>query len=226
MPEYSIKDVFDDVAAIALPTFSSDEKLAALSADEVREINNRLLQIAENEEIFHALWEARMGSGEYLGIYDAVRLVKKWTKTDFRGINAEGDDLDVHLIMPWDVVKSGTALSTWKQTVTAGTTYFWSDTGDGKVNLGEDEAIVIVGWYDPVDSPKASAVMIELPKRNIKVELPFDMNKDMPLIIHPPVVVKPKESFRVKVKYSADGDDALRPIGVKISKADNFNFIS
>ncbi len=216
MPEYSIKDIFDMVNVGSLPSFPEEPKYAELSPDEVKAIHDRLLAISENEEIFSALWEARNK------IYEAVRMVKKRTHTDFKGSNAEGDDLDMHFIDPKDVKKSGTPLNTFNQNVTAGTAYYWSDTGDNKVELNEDEAIVIVGWYDPVASPKADKVLFELPKRNYLADLPFRMAKDVPIVIHEPIVLGPKDKFRIKVHYESDGTDALMPIGVKISKAENF----
>ena len=213
MPEYSISDLFKEVGATALPSYAEEEKLGPLSPDEVAAINQRLLQVAENEEVFSALWEAREA------IYEAVRAVKKWTKTDFVGFGAEGDDLDLDIIDAPMIKKSGSALTTFEQSVTAGTAYYWSGSGDAKIQLDEDEAIVIVGWYDPVDSPKATRVLFDLPKKNVLVKTPFKLNKDVPLIIHKPVIVKPKESFRIQVRYDANGDDSLMPIGVYIQKA-------
>lgn len=216
MPEYSIKDIMDQMSLEALPEFPDEPKLAELKPDEIKAIHYRLLQVAENEEVFHALWEARNK------IYEAVRMVKKRTNTDFKGFNAEGSDLDLHLVGAQDVMSNGTALTVFEKSVTAGTAYYWSDTGNSKVEVDEDEALVIVGWYDPVDSPKATKLMIELPKRRMIVDLPFRFNKDVPLIIHEPVIVGPKEKFRVQVRYDSDGTDALMPVAVKISKAENF----
>lgn len=213
MPEYSLEDVFKIVEQTALPDYPDEEKLAALSPEEAHKINQRLIQIAENDDIFAVLWKGRNA------IYDAVRAVKKWTKTDFHGPNAEGDDLDLNIIDATDVVKSGTALTTFVQDVTAGKAYYWSTIDDEKVKLNDDEAIVILGWYDPIDSPKASRILIELPKRNFIANLPFEMNKNLPLIVHEPIVVKPKESFRVQVRYKESGTDMLMPIGVHIRKA-------
>jgi len=214
MPEYSLMDLFAELKRAELPVYGEEPKLGELTPDEVAAINERLAQIAENEEVFSALWEAREA------VYEAVRAVKKWTKTDFKGALAEGDELDLDIIMPDDTEKTGSQRTVWEYSVsTAGTEYFWSGSGDEKVTLDEDEAILIVGWYDPVDSPKASRVMFELPKRNFYVNLPFDMAKDVPLIIHKPEIIKPKEKFAIQVRYNAAGTDALRPVGVYIRKA-------
>jgi len=214
MPEYSIVDIFNMAKATALPAYGSDEKLAELSESEVKLIHDRLMVLAENEEVFGALWEAREA------IYEAVRAVKKWTKTDFKGAYAEGDDLDLHVIDAPDIMVSGTPLTVFEKSVSAGTAYYWSGPSDAKIQLNEDEAIVIVGWYDPVDSPKATRVKFELPKRDYVVKLPFRFTKDVPLVVHDPVIIKPKESFRIQVRYDSSGDDALMPVGVKILKAE------
>jgi len=215
--EYGVIDLFNMMKTSALPSYGDEPKLAELRPDEVDAINKRLAQLVENEEIFGVIWEGREA------IYEAVRAVKKWTHTDFRGPLAEGDDLDLEVIDAPDVKASGSALTTFEKTVTAGTAYYWSGSGDAKIELDEDEALVIFGWYDPVDSPKATRVLFQLPKRNFLVKLPFKFAKDIPMVVHDPVIIKPKESFLIQVRYDANGDDALMPIGVKITKAQSFS---
>jgi len=213
--EYSVIDLYNMMKTSALPAYGEEPKLAELTPDEVNAINERLAQLIENEEIFGVIWEGKEA------VYEAVRAVKKWTHTDFKGPQAEGDELDLDVIDAPDVMVSGTPLTKFEKSVTAGTAYYWSDSGDEKVKLNEDEAIVIFGWYDPVDSPKATRVLFQLPKRNFLVKLPFRFAKDLPMIVHRPVIVKPKEAFRVRVRYDADGEDALMPIGIKVTKAQN-----
>jgi len=215
--EYGVIDLFNMMKTSALPSYGDEPKLAELRPDEVDAINKRLAQLVENEEIFGVIWEGREA------IYEAVRAVKKWTHTDFRGPLAEGDDLDLEVIDAPDVKASGSALTTFEKSVTAGTAYYWSGSGDAKIELDEDEALVIFGWYDPVDSPKATRVLFQLPKRNFLVKLPFKFAKDIPMVVHDPVIIKPKESFLIQVRYDANGDDALMPIGVKITKAQSFS---
>jgi len=215
--EYGVIDLFNMMKTSALPSYGDEPKLAELRPDEVDAINKRLAQLVENEEVFGVIWEGREA------IYEAVRAVKKWTHTDFRGPLAEGDDLDLEVIDAPDVKASGSALTTFEKSVTAGTAFYWSGSGDAKIELDEDEALVIFGWYDPVDSPKATRVLFQLPKRNFLVKLPFKFAKDIPMVVHDPVIIKPKESFLIQVRYDASGDDALMPIGVKITKAQNFS---
>ena len=217
MVEYGVIDLFNMMKTSALPSYGDEPKLAELRPDEVDAINKRLAQLVENEEVFGVIWEGREA------IYEAVRAVKKWTHTDFRGPLAEGDDLDLEVIDAPDVKASGSALTTFEKSVTAGTAYYWSGSGDAKIELDEDEALVIFGWYDPVDSPKATRVLFQLPKRNFLVKLPFKFAKDIPMVVHDPVIIKPKESFLIQVRYDADGEDALMPIGVKITKAQGFS---
>ena len=217
MVEYGVIDLFNMMKTSALPSYGDEPKLAELRPDEVDAINKRLAQLVENEEIFGVIWEGREA------IYEAVRAVKKWTHTDFRGPLAEGDDLDLEVIDAPDVKASGSALTTFEKSVTAGTAFYWSGSGDAKIELDEDEALVIFGWYDPVDSPKATRVLFQLPKRNFLVKLPFKFAKDIPMVVHDPVIIKPKESFLIQVRYDASGDDALMPIGVKITKAQGFS---
>jgi len=211
--EYGVIDLYNMMKTSALPAYGEEAKLAELTPDEVDAINKRLAQLVENEEIFGVIWEGKEA------VYEAVRAVKKWTHTDFKGPLAEGDELDLDVIDAPDVEATGTPLTKFEKSVTAGTAYYWSGAGDEKIVLNDDEALVIFGWYDPVDSPKATRVLFELPKRDFLVKLPFKFAKDIPMIVHDPVIIKPKESFLIQVRYDASGDDALMPIGVKVTKA-------
>ena len=191
--------------------------LGPLSAKEMELIHQTIGHIAENEEVFSVLWSARGA------IYEVVRAVKaslKVTEAEFKGIEAEGKQLTMHLIRPKDIKKGGTTLATWLQTVTAGTSYFESDSGDAKITLPEHEGRVYFGWVDPIDSPKLEAVMYELAKKNVVIPTPFELCKDYPLIRHKAVKIYPKDSYRIQVRYSADGDDMARPIAVVITTAE------
>jgi len=194
------------------------ETLASLSADEVRAINERIAEIAENEEVFAVLWNARED------IYDIVRAVKKKNPgSEFKGMDAEGDDLDLILVRPQDIKKTGTALTSWIFSATAGTDYFESDTNDANLQLAEDEGRVYCGWADPIDSPKAVGVQFNLPGISKIVPLNFDLSKDYPIIQHKPVKILPKVSYSIQVRYKATGTDALRPIAVYATKAANLS---
>ncbi|MCD6407237.1 hypothetical protein J7L81_05145 [Candidatus Aerophobetes bacterium] len=200
---------------------NADKGKGSLDIGEIRAINKRLMSVAENEEVFACLWRAREA------IYDMVRAVK-WErkKGKFVGEGAEGDDLDLILARPQDIKKAGTALTTWLFSATAGTDYYESDSGDGKLTLGTGanaEGRVYCGWADPIDSPKMVAVLYELPKRNILEPTPFELNKDYPVIAHTPIEIFPGNSYRIQCRYHTNGDDMARPICVIIKAAEKFS---
>lgn len=225
MVEYAIFDIDEIINTEGVQSFGAEpgKGLAGLEQDEVKLINERLKEIAPNDQIFAILWLNREK------IYEAVRAVKSKTGSPFKGRLARGRQLDLALIDPMDIKKSGTTLTSFMQTVSAGTTWYESNSGDEYIELQEEEARVYMGWADPVSSPKAVRVLYDLPENTVPVRLPFDLVKkkedEYPIIMHEPVVLKPKDKYRIKVKYIADGTDALRPIGVIIQTASYFNNI-
>jgi len=199
--------------AARLPEFAS------LTTAEIERIHQRLMEIAENEYVFYALWSNRSI------IYDAVRVVKaKRGKGEFMGAEAEGDNLDLLILRPADIKKTGTALTNWVFTATAGTDYFESATGDARLELPDYEARVYCGWADPVDSPKLECVLYELPTRNEPHPTPCELNSEYPVIVHKGVLIKPETAYRIQVRYHTNGTDMARPIGVRTVPAEKFTF--
>jgi len=199
--------------------FPAEEGLGSLSGEEFKLINLRLGAIAENEVVFGILWSVRDA------IYEVVRAVKDSIGSNecvFAGEYAEGRELNLDIITPQDVKKTGTPLSDWLQSVSAGDVYFESDSGDSKITLPEYEGRVYAGWVDTIDSPLLVKVMYDLPKLKIIVNTPFELCKEYPAIRHKAVKLKPKDAYAIKVRYKASGDDEARPIAVKITTAEKF----
>jgi len=219
MPEYSILDLRSLVKQTPVTRIEANTAMGygALEPDEIEAIHSRLLEVAENEEVFSILWQSREA------IYDAVRILKgKYPGRRFRGPKARGEDLDLMIVMPSDIKKSGTELPSFEQTISsAGAAYYESDSGDAKLTLSSNEARVYCGWVDPVDTPLASKVAIELPDEIYVFRLPFEFKLEYPVVGHDPVIVKPETQYRIKVYYSGTGTDALMPIAVRITTAVN-----
>ena len=191
--------------------------LGPLSAKEMELIHQTIGYIAENEEVFSVLWSARGA------IYEVVRAVKsslKVKEAEFKGIEAEGKQLTMHLVRPRDIKKSGARLTTWKQSVTAGVSYFESESGDEKITMPEHEGRVYLGWVDPISEPKLEAVKYELATKSVIVPMPFELCKDYNIIRHKAIRIYPKDSYRIQVRYSADGEDMARPIAVIVTTAE------
>lgn len=197
--------------------YKATEDLASLTGEEIQLINLRLGAVAENEAVFAVLWSVREA------VYEVVRSVKANLKTSeamFVGEFAEGKQLDLDIIRYYDVKKSGTALSSWIQSVTAGTAYFESDTDNNKLTLNDWEGRVYAGWADPIDSPKLVSVEYMLTMKNIIIATPFELNKEYPIIRHRAIKLLPNDSYAIQVRYSSDGDDAARPVAVRIITAE------
>ena len=217
MADLTLMDINSIVEAenASVRSISGDENHAPLSADEIRAINNRIAEIAENPDVFGVLWKARKA------IYRAVAAVKKENPKPFEGFTAEGDAYDLILLRPQDIKRDGTALTTFTTDVTAvGVADYESDTGGAAISLDKYEGRVYCGWADPVDVPKAVGVEIQR-NNNDRFIIPtlFSLCKDYPIIQHTPVIIKPYDSYKITVRYAATGTDRLMPVGVRIVPA-------
>ena len=156
-----------------------------------------------------------------------VRAVKAKVKRPFRGPIARGEQLTLIYQTPdLDVFKvAGSTRTTWLADVTAGVDWLISGSGDAAIELDEDEGLVILGWADPIDSPKS--YLIQLYKAGdfyIRQPLNWEVCKDFPAIPvkHPRIwMVLPKESYRIKIKYHSSGKDWTQPIAFYVTKAKN-----
>lgn len=227
MAELSIRDIMEIVTAENEKAMGFPEDpakgLAELTPDEVRAINTRIAEIAENEDVFESLWQSRFA------IYDAVRAVKKENPgTTFIGFGAGGDnEIDIVRIRPQDVVRGGTALTDWLTSVTAtGVADYESGSGGDYVALGEGESRVYCGWVNPIASPKAVGVLIDHvgEQKKYRVDLLWSLNRDFPIVVHKPVLLRPNTRYKIQVRYNATGDDALQPVGVVVKIASQITF--
>ena len=197
--------------------YGEEEGMGSLSVEEVLNIHTRLGAIASNPYVFSVLWGIRKS------IYDVVRAVKASINSrecEFAGEYAEGRQLNLDFIMPNYVKKTGTPLTTWLQSVSAGVTYFESDTNDAKITLDYDEGRVYGAWVDTIDSPKLVRVMYELPKQDIIVSTPFNECDEYPIVRHKAVKLYPRDAYAIKVRYDSDGDDMAAPVGVIVTTAE------
>lgn len=191
---------------------------ASLNGDEVKAVHDRLHQIAENEDVFACLWDAKDH------ILDMVSQVKAQNaNSPFVGAGAEGNQLDMRMLIPSDVDKTGTAQTTWVFSASEGTDYYESAASDGDCTTGEDEGRVYCGWVDPIDEPKM--VNVQYSKdgglTQMLVDTPFDMVKDYPIVRHKPFKVFTEQDYNVQVRYDAGGDDKAIPVAVVIRRKKN-----
>lgn len=218
----SLKDILDIDELIAremtnLSSYSSEPGLAELSVQEQEAILTRLGDIACNDDVFGVLWSVREA------IFDVVRAVKASIRNSeciFKGEDAEGKQLDMMILMPEDIVRNGTAITSFLQNVTAGTAYYLSGENDSNIQTPDWEGVVYAGWYDPVESPKLEKVKYNLPTGARIIETPFGLMDEVPLVRHKAIKITPETYYSIEVRYGADGLDAARPVGVKILPAE------
>lgn len=225
--EYEVLDIMNIVEeenAKAADIPSDEAKgLAELTADEIKAINYRIAEVAENPDVFACLWKARKS------IYNAVRAVKKENPgTKFTGFGAGGDsEIDIVRVRPQDILRSGTALTDWLTDVAStGVAYYESGSNDDYINTGKYTSRVYCGWVDPIDSPKCVGVLVDHQgaQKKYRVDLLWSLSKDYPLVIHKPILFKPNTTYRVQVRYNETGDDALEPVGVIAAIASQIEF--
>jgi hypothetical protein len=203
-------------------------KVAELTAEEVEKLWN---------DCVRPFWRGDKGyytqpsplywltSQYFPAIIHEVRVVKEKVGSSYGGTLGRGKELAAMFCKPSMFTKNGAALTTWLFTATAGLDWFISGSTDAPIELGEDEGLIFLGWADPIETPKADSVQLEKGgDLQLAEVLPFMANMDASgnsiIINKTPWYIYPKEKYRVQVRYFADGDDRLQPIGFKITTAE------
>jgi hypothetical protein len=199
--------------------YPETEKLGSLTVEEADNIIFMIDTYAKDSTMSEVL----LHPDTIAAIEEVVRAVKKNTKTNFMGFKARGDELTLKIINPGDVKKSGTALTTWDFSATAGLDWFESDTADAPITLGEDEGRVYIAFADPVANPLAIAVQVEIGGdlvvgQTLNFRL-VDGDKAPIIRLGEPWKLKPEKAYRIQVRYEGSGTDRLTPIAIKIGKA-------
>jgi hypothetical protein len=192
--------------------------LAALSAEEVTLFREQLEKIMR--EVNPAV--ARIISANAETLINLVRRVKTETKSPFAGAAARGKELTIELCRPRWFTAAGTTITTWLKTVTAGTAYLISGTGDAAITVPEEEGFAFLAFADPIDTPKAEAVQLEKGgDLYVPESLPWDLTEEYPVIpLKEPWLILPEDSYRINVRYNIAGSDKLQPIAFRVVKAE------
>jgi len=153
-------------------------------------------------------------------ILDVIRIVNIETKQGFRGMAARAGELEINWVRPGTFGKT-----TWLTSYTStGSNTWFSET-----RLLEYEALIILGWIDPIEVPKIDAIYITkdgdpLPAQtmpwNAKTQLGAYQTPIVEMKL--PLVVLPEHKVKIDVNVFATGDDKLEPIGFHIRRAEDF----
>ena len=154
-------------------------------------------------------------------IIDVIREVKKETRQEFLGPYARGSELTAVEIRPQDVLRGGTALTTWLSSVSAGVAWFESGAGNAAIECPEHEGRAYIGFVDVVDTPRVVAIQLEKGgDPQIPVAMDFEKCSEYPVIQLPtPWKITPRDRYRIQVRYHSPGNDSLRPLGLRIATA-------
>lgn len=151
-----------------------------------------------------------------------VALVNANTSQGYKGMNAEGKQVDLQGMRAKDIIGQ----DSWTSSVTAGSATTWIDK-TGANELPENEAHVILGFYDPIDVPKIDAVKIKKGTETYPSQtLPLNVRKTFGTETSPVIrlknvlVVPPKGTYSIDYYPNITGNDKLQPIGFRAVTAE------
>ncbi len=193
------------------------EKASALTVAEVETFVNQLEAIVHQTQ--SPIVKDIIARNARL-ILDVIRVVNVETKQGFKGMAARAGELEINYIRPRTLGKT-----TWLQTI-AGTppiTVAWLS----ETTALEGEALVILGWIDPIEVPKIDAVLYTKDGDPLPVQtLPFEAKdaaiKTPAVEQKIPVVILPKHKIKIDLNAFATGDDKIQPIGFHIRASADF----
>lgn len=200
----------------------------------------------DEQDIFNAEWDKfvtlHYPEREFMDIFednkqqilDALKIAKYQLEMEFGGINAATNQIGWTMIQPNHVLAQSAvptyATTTWKKNYTtsdvttmwAATTY-WLGTNSVDFHVSKYATMILLGFYDPVDVPKISAI-----KANIKgEEYPiWWVENALKAGIHvyelpQPIVIEREQTYTMQVKVASAGDDELQPLGVYFGRGDH-----
>jgi len=164
-------------------------------------------------------------------VVEALKIAKYQLEANFGGVNAATNELGWSPIQPNFILETSStakySTSTWKETyLTSDVTTMWKDwigTAAAQRAVSKYATMVLLGFHDPVDSPKISAI-----KANVKgKEYPIWYVREALLAdVHvyelpKPMIIEKEQSMHLRVKVIQAGEDELSPLGVYFAKGDH-----
>jgi len=164
-------------------------------------------------------------------ILSTIRCCNVDSASGFKGSVGAGRQLDMLMLRPqefWDCDTSGSYRTTWQRTIPSASSYYFvqGSTDASNLTMGNNEAIVLLGFANPAEQPVVNALQITYLSQNYNVQnLEFgvaDYQGAYPVMeLKQPVIIFPKESVRINCWYYAAGTDWLQPIGLWIKMSEN-----
>lgn len=205
-------------------------------AGEMAELTKR------EEDIFNAEWDSFVAKHypqrDFVDVFednksqilDALKIAKYQLEVEFGGINAKTNEFGWSPIQPNFLLATAAptyATSTWKKNyTTANVTTMWLDwigSSTTNVQLSKYATMILIGFHDPVDLPKISAIKglfkgDEYPIWWVEEALRAGVHiYELPQ----PVLIEPEQTLYMQTKVYQAGDDELRPLGVYFGRGDH-----
>lgn len=234
-PQGKLKDFLVNPSQ-AEPTF----KLAALSGDEAATILKKLDSFAPGWSPQVALM---LAEGAF-AVIQTVRLAKYQTQQNFRGIFAQGGELDLTMLRPKDVGGTpmrgtaavgslglyggtGAAVYTWLRAFTVNT----SANIIPSQTMSQWGAMVYLGFVDPLEVPPVGAVQptlfsVAVPPQTLNFQLgkTFGNNELYCAKLEKPIIIPPLGIQSWALMPWRTGDGKPQPIAIIASRSQDLTF--
>ena len=203
-----------------------------------------MADLTQNEQdIFNAEWDKfitlHYPEREFMDVFednkqqilDALKIAKYQLEMEFGGINAATNQIGWTMIQPNFVLAQDAvptyATTTWKKNyatsdVTAMWAYLWGSASTD-FHVSKYGCMILLGFYDPVDVPKISAVKAKIKGDEYPV---WWIENALKAGIHvfelpEPIVIEKEQTNNVQAKCASAGDDELQPLGVYFGRGDH-----
>lgn len=163
-------------------------------------------------------------------ILDALKIAKFQLEAEFGGIHASSNQIGWTMIQPNFVLATATpaySTSTWKKNyATSDVTTIWKDlwgTSTTDLQVSKYATMILIGFYDPVDVPKVSALKAKIKGDEYPIWwIEHALRSGIHIYELPkPIVIEKEQTYYFQAKIAGAGDDELQPFGVYFGRGDH-----
>lgn len=199
-------------------------------------------------DIFNAEWDkfitTHYPEREFIDVFednkqqilDTVKIAKYQLEMEFGGVNCATNQFGWTMIQPNHVLAQSAvptyATTTWKKNyATSDVTTMWAylfGTSSTDLHVSKYATMILLGFYDPVDVPKISAIKAKIKGDEYPVWwLENAFRGGIHIYELPePIVIEKEQTYNMQAKCSHAGDDELQPIGVYFGRGDHLRSIT
>lgn len=197
----------------------------------------------DEQNIFNAEWDKfitlHYQQREFMDVFednksqisDALKIAKYQLEMEFGGINAATNQIGWTFIQPNFVLAQSAvptySTSTWmKNYATSDVVSMWADlfgSSTTDYHVSKYATMILLGFYDPVDVPKISAIKAKIKGEDYPVWWVEEaMREGVHIFELPqPIVIEKEQTYYIQAKIARAGDDELQPFGVYFGRGDH-----